>query len=57
MAYIASADANILDADDDIVRVAYLRYRPVSILGLLGTVEKARWVLILQLKPVSRVFN
>ena len=46
-AYIASTNANVVDADDDIVRVAYLRDRPVFILGLPWSVEKAREILIL----------
>ena len=37
-AYIASTDADVGDADDDIVRVFDFRYRPVFVLGLSGSV-------------------
>ena len=37
-AYIASTHADVVDADDDIVRVFNFRYRPVFVLGLSGSV-------------------
>ena len=40
-AYIASAHADVVDAYDDVVRVFDFGNRPVFILGLSWTIEKA----------------
>ena len=37
-AYVASTHADVVDADDDIVRVFDFRYGPVFVLGLSGSV-------------------
>ena len=45
--YIASADADVVDADDDVVGIINFGDWPVFVLGFFGAVKEAREILIL----------